>query len=448
MKKIITFLLLLGFLSHSKIVWAQPEPVEATNVKDDFQSAYFESLKQKAIENYDKAIIELEKCLKLQPENPNVFFELGKNYLAQKDYKKGYDAFEKATQIDPSNRWFWVGLYDVCYETKDYNRSIAIVEKLITFKFDYKEDLASLYMKTKQFDKALALINELNAKVGRSDKRDLYKVDILQDAKFQNIEKNNLLEQIKANPNVEANYLDLIFLYSHNNQEDQALEIAKKLEKAIPNSDWAQVSLFKFHLDANEPEKAIKAMNVVLGSKKIDDKVRHRIFNEFLIFVKNNPKFNPDLEKAIGYFRNDSNVNVAKEVGKFYQNQKDWTSAIQYYELYFKNSAPDDSETMLLLFQCYTGKGVFDVLASKAEKAIELYPTEPNYYYFAGLANNQLMKFKKAKDFLESGLDYVVNDNALAINFNIQLGEAYNGLGDMKKKELYFTKAEQLLKQK
>ena len=252
-----------------------------------------------------------------------------------------------------------------------------------------------------------------------------------------------LIEEIEKD-----NEQDLIFLYSHNNQEDQALEIAKKLEKAIPNSDWAQVSLFKFHLDSNEPDKAIKAMNIVLGSKKIDDKVKHRIFNEFLIFVKNNPKFNPDLEKAIGYFRNDPNVNVAKEVGKFYQNQKDWSNAIQYYELYFKNSAPDDSETMLLLFQCYTEKGVFDVLASKAEKAIELYPTEPNYYYFAGLANNQLLKFKKAKDFLESGLDYVVNNNALAINFNIQLGEAYNGLGDMKKKELYFTKAEQLLKQK
>ena len=31
-------------------------------------------------------------------------------------------------------------------------------------------------------------------------------------------------------------------------------------------------------------------------------------------------------------------------------------------------------------------------------------------------------------------------------NFNIQLGEAYNGLGDAKKKEEYFLKANELLK--
>ena len=47
---------------------------------------------------------------------------------------------------------------------------------------------------------------------------------------------------------------------------------------------------------------------------------------------------------------------------------------------------------------------------------------------------------------LEMGLDYLVDDNALEINFNIQLGEAYNGLGDVKKKDFYFSKANQLLK--
>jgi hypothetical protein len=41
---------------------------------------------------------------------------------------------------------------------------------------------------------------------------------------------------------------------------------------------------------------------------------------------------------------------------------------------------------------------------------------------------------KKAKEMLEMGLDYLVDDNALTINFNIQLGEACHGLGDEKKK--------------
>jgi tetratricopeptide (TPR) repeat protein len=88
------------------------------------------------------------------------------------------------------------------------------------------------------------------------------------------------------------------------------------------------------------------------------------------------------------------------------------------------------------------------LVSKKATDMVETYPTQSQFYYFSGLANNQLLQFKKAKEILEMGLDYLGNDVVLEINFNIQLGEAFNGLGDFKKKELYFSKANQLLKDK
>ncbi|GAA4033776.1 hypothetical protein GCM10022386_17950 [Flavobacterium cheonhonense] len=426
------------------LLLAQTEPEDVAAVDDKFQNFFYESLKQKGIENYDKAIEALQRCQELEPNNAVVYFELGKNYLAQKKYKDAYDNFEKVTQMDPKNRWAWVGMYDVCYDTHDYNQAIIIVQKLIEFKADYKEDLTSLYMNTQQYDKALELINELNEKVGRSDKRDLYKADILRDAKYQTAEKNNLLDQIKKFPKDESNYISLIYLYSQSNQEEKALEIAKKLEKEIPTSDWAQVSLFKFHLNNGDGDNAVKAMNIVLPSKKIDPKIKHRILNEFLLFAKNNPKYETDLDKAIAYFDNDKEVKVAKEIAKFYVSKADWPKAVKYFEMHLKN-APEDMESLLLLLQAYTENNQFEALAKKADELTQLFPTQPQFYYYAGLAYNQLKSFKKATDILETGLDFVIDDTALEINFNIQLGEAYNGLGDMKKKEKYFTKANELI---
>jgi len=426
------------------VLLAQTEPEDVATVSDEFENYYYESLKQKGIENYDKAIEALEKCKNIQPENPIVFFELGKNYLSQKKYKDAYDNFEKVTKIDPKNRWAWVGMYDVCYDTRDFNQAIIIVQKLVEFKPDYREDLVSLYMNTQQFDKALDLINELNETVGKSEKRELYKADILRDAKYQGSEKANLIDKIKKNPKDEANYIALIYMYSQSNQEEKALEIAKQLEKEIPTSDWAQVSLFKFHINNNDGDKAVKSMNTVLASDKIDKKIKHRILNEFLIFSKNNPQYDKDLDKAIGYFDNDKEVKVAKEIAKFYQSKKDWTKAIKYYEMHLKN-ATDDMETILLLMQAYTENLQFDKLAKISEEQLQLFPTQPQLYYYNGLANNQLKNYKKAKDVLESGIDFIIDDTVLEINFNLQLGEASNGLGDMKKKDLYFSKANQLI---
>jgi tetratricopeptide (TPR) repeat protein len=446
MKKITIYcLLLFGILLVPNIVLAQNEPNDVVTIDDGFEDFFYEAIKQKSIENYDKAIEALEKGKAIEPENPIVYFELGKNYLAQKKYKEAYDNFEKAAKMDPKNRWAWVGMYDVCYDTRDYNQAIVIVEKLIGFKEDYKEDLTSLYMNTQQYDKALELINELNAKFGKSDKRELYKADILKDAKYQSAEKFNLLEQIKKFPKEESNYISLIYMYSQSNQEEKALEIAQKLEKEIPTSDWAQVSLFKFHLNNNDGDNAVKAMNTVFPSKKIDSKIKHRMLNEFLIFTKNNPKYETDLDKAISYFDNDKEVRVAKEIGKFYFSKANWEKAVKYLNMHLKN-AEDDVETQLLLLNAYTENQQFSNLAKKADDLTELFPTQPQFYYYGGLANNQLKNFKKAAAILETGLDFVIDDVALEINFNIQLGEAYTGLGDVNKKDKYFSKADELIK--
>lgn len=428
-------------------VLSQEAPEDIAIVADDFQNTFYEALKQKGIENYDKAVLSLEKCLQLQPNNAVIYNELGKNYFAQKKYENTRQSFQKATDLDPKNRWYWVGLYNVYYQLKDYEQSIIVVKKLIEFNKEYREDLVSLYMYTQQFDKALELISELDETSGKSKAREIYKKQISSSSEFKGSEKEYYEAQIRKFPKEESNYISLIFLYSESNEEKKAYAIAKQLEKILPDSDWAQVSLFKFYLNNNDAQKAIKSMNQALASDKVDKKIKHRILNEFLIFANNNSEYDNALEQAIGYLEQEEQDQVTKEIGKFYFNKKNWTKAIHYFEVSLANQT-EDIESILLLFQSYTENRQFEVLSKKAETAIDFFPLQPELYYYAGLANNVLKNYKKAKSFLEMGLDYLVDNNNLEINFNIQLGEAYNSLGDTVKKESYFLKADQLLKQK
>jgi tetratricopeptide (TPR) repeat protein len=447
-KKRVLILLFFALLGNSASILAQVEPEDIAMATDEYQDSFYESLKQKGIENYDKAIVSLEKCIKLKPNDAVAYFELGKNYLYLKQYSSAQEAFEKATQLNPKNKWYWLGIYDVSYETKNYPLAIETILKIVPFDEEYKDDLISLYMVTNYYDKALVAINEMDDKFGKSDDRERYKLQILSQGKYQNAGIDSLIDQIKKNPKEESNYVNLIILYSKAEQTDKALDVAKQLAKEVPDSEWAQVSLFKVYLDGNQPDKAIKAMNVILSSSKIDSKIKHKTLNEFLIFANKNPKYAPDLEKAIAYFDNDKDVDVAKEIGKFYHSKGQFDNAIKYYEKDLKANSDTDRETNLLLLEAYTQAKQFEPMTKRAMTMIEVYPSQPQFYYYAGLGNNQLKQFKNAKTVLEMGLDYVVDDIPLEANFNIQLGEAYNGLGDAKKKEEYFLKANGLLKQK
>lgn len=424
------------------------EPDSIALVEDKFQELFYEALKQKGLENYDRAITNLDKALLLKPEEPTILHEIGRNYFYQKRYPEAEQFLKRAIEKAPDNKWVLLSLYDVYYESKDYENSIDVVQKLIAFndkrKEEYQDDLVSLYMYTGRFDKALILIEELEKVAPYDQTREMYKLQILKNHNNSTSDIVRLEEEINKNPKAEQSYISLIYLYSENNQEEKAFEVARQLAKNIPESDWAHVSLFKFYLEEKNVVQALNSIKKALESSQVDNKIKHRIINEFLIFVNNNPQFDTELEQAVSYFKSDPNVAIAKEIGKFYYTKQNWQEASDYFEISLKTNA-DDYETILLLLQTYTEMGNFDLLSDKSEYYVSLYPLQPEFYYYSGLAYNQLSNFKKAKEILAEGLDYLVDNISLEINFNIQLGQAFSGLGNEKQKEKHFQKAESLM---
>jgi len=439
-KHIVLFAFLL--FSFGNYAFAQENPEDIALVDNQTEDNFYEALKQRGIENYDKAIVAIQKCLEKDPKNPAFLYELGKNQLDLKNYVDAEVSFKKAIELDNKQRWYWNGLYDVYYQTKDFQKSIPVVQKLIEFDPNMREDLVSLYMNTNQKDKALALLKEMEASSHLTSTMEFYKLKLEESNEFAKPKKESLEEAIKKNPKYEQNYIDLIVLYSSFNQEDKAFEVAKQLEKEIPNSDWAHVSLIKFHLNNNDGANASKSMFKVLGNDKIDLKIKHRIFNEFLIFAIKNPTFFNDVDTAIPYFDNDKEIAVAKEVAKFFWKKGDLEKAIYYFEKAIKKNS-EDIESIDYYLEVIYQKQDFQLLVKKATDFTEVYPTQASYYFYAGFGHNQLKNFKKAKELLENGLDFVVENKTLEANFYKQLIISCENLNDTAKKQLYSNKLKQ-----
>ncbi|MDX1472062.1 MAG: hypothetical protein R3213_11245, partial [Flavobacteriaceae bacterium] len=87
--------------------------------EDEFQELFFEAIKQKGIENYQLAINALLAAEELDDSKTVVYYELGKNYNALKNFGAAEEVLRKAVDREPSNEWYLDELYQTYINQDD-----------------------------------------------------------------------------------------------------------------------------------------------------------------------------------------------------------------------------------------------------------------------------------------------------------------------------------------
>ena len=125
---------------------------------DEFQENFFEALKQKGIENYDKAINALFKCKQIDASNPVVDHELAKAHFALRQYPLAEEYAFSALKSSPDNIWYANTLIDIL---ERQGKSVEYLTTELPFNQpEFTENLASLYLKQGNYITALAIIKK------------------------------------------------------------------------------------------------------------------------------------------------------------------------------------------------------------------------------------------------------------------------------------------------
>ncbi|WP_245574787.1 tetratricopeptide repeat protein [Gaetbulibacter saemankumensis] len=429
-------------MSYTQVDFNKRPDDDLGNVEDEFQEWFYEALKQKSIENYDRSVTALLKCVELDKSVPVLYFELGKNYMRLKNFGAAEDAFKKAVSKDPDNEWFLDELYGYYITQNDYDKAIKTVKQLVKYHPDYKEDLASLYVRTRNYDDALELLDEMDSEFGISISRDVMRNQIYNVTGRKKDQIKNLQERVENNPEKESNYLALIFRYSENNEKDKAFETAKELLKINPNSQLVHLALYKFYLDDDNAEKAIESMKIVVKSSEIKPEAKLKVLTDFVHFVGLHPEYENDLVEATALVSDTDNKSLI-ELGQYYLSKDNKSKALENFEAALKL---DDSNFNVLrnVLLLYIDLQKFEIAESKSRDALEKFPSQPLFYLINGVALNHLDKSKDAIEVLEMGLDYIIEDQKMESDFYKQLSLANAALNHNEKAKKYSLKAKQL----
>ena len=442
-------ILILVFLGFNLGAWAQVDfnqtpDDDLGNIDDKFQEFFFEALKQKGIENYDRAIIALQKCLNLDDSEAAVHYEMGKNYMLLKNYGAAEGAFKKALALDPDNEWYLDELYGVYVEMKDFDRAIQTVQQLVEYHPDYKEDLANLYYRGGEYRKALELLDELDKGYGVTKSREELRHEIY-NATGSDQERIDYLEKrIADNPDNEYNYLNLIYRYSAAGNKAKALQTAEKLRDRQPGSQLVHLALYKFYIDDGKEAEAIESMKIVLKSGTIGPDAKARVLNDFVKFVQANPRYESELLEVTTDVVDDKSGRSDAEMAQYYLQNNNKSKALEFFEKAL-NKDPGNFDLLKNMLLLQLDLQAYEEAEAKSRESLDSYPSQPVLYLINGVALNALKRPKEAISVLEMGVDYIIDDPVMTSDFFKQLSLAYKLDNNIERSQAFEKMAQDVL---
>lgn len=161
--------LLIGLIVIPSLSYAQEKEPEINveesaevfleEYSDEFEEVFFEALKQKGIENYDRAINLLLECKSLDAENRVVDHELAKAYLLNKDYNLARENCIVALVSEPENVWYLHTLVEILEKQGSLIEDLDM--SVLSDNLKLQENLALIYYKKEKYEGALAVLKKL-----------------------------------------------------------------------------------------------------------------------------------------------------------------------------------------------------------------------------------------------------------------------------------------------
>ncbi|TLP80793.1 tetratricopeptide repeat protein [Maribacter sp. ACAM166] len=168
MKKLFFLMIFIVECISLKPIYAQVEQetdieqsaeVFLEEYSDAFQENFFEGLKQKGIQNYDRAITYFLTCRRLQPENMVVAFELAKSNLLEKELTLAQEYAVEAVNGEPLNYWYAKTLSDVVVARKTGLEDV--IEDVPWSNPVLRRNMAKIYFLNGNYQTALKILKGL-----------------------------------------------------------------------------------------------------------------------------------------------------------------------------------------------------------------------------------------------------------------------------------------------
>ena len=410
-----------------------------------FNSHLFNALKEKSLENYEQALDQFQKCIKIDDKQAITFYESALINKGLGNLNLATEQAKISTELEANNRWYQLNYAEVLFSNQDFNSASVEYKKLLLKEPGNKELyflLADTYIYDNDFMKAIEVYDDLEKikgvdKMVSVQKHKLYMQ--LEKKKYAIKELKNLLEKF---PNdVEA--LEMLSeVYLLNDEKEKAFDIFKQLAIIAPENGRIHLTLADYYREQGDNMKSFEELKLAFKSIKLGIDVKIRILaSYFQLLVVN------DIMKEQAYtlakLLMEIHPNEVKPHAVYadilYTDNRFTEAKEQYLIVLEKDKTKSQVWSQVLFIQAEQSD--FEGMLNTSEEALNYFATDPLFYYFNGVASKWFKNYDGAINSLIVGVEFVLDNKMLLLEFYSSLADSYHAIKEHKLSDEYYEKS-------
>ena len=444
--KVISVVILSGFFLFSckvnrDVEKGYSDTVKTTITQEKFQLTFFQAQKEKAIENYEKSYEQFLACLDYDNQEDAVYYELAKLDTLKGNFSSGLEYIKKATSLAPHNLWYARLKADIEVETGDLSSGILTLKSIAERDLDdvdYRDKLASLSRYNKDYKTALKAYNEIESIMGIDEDLTREKYGIYKSLGDAESGLNELIKLSDFSPENLTYLRNIATHYNETGQPQKCLEAFEKIIRIDAEDGNTHLALAEIYSAQGKTEQSNQALEK--GFSDPNSSINTKLQILVSIIESQDMKVNTDLLISKLQIAHPTNADVWKISGDLADVKGLSISAINSYKKALEIE-PNDLSLWLTVINSEVQAGEFENIKKTGKDAQLLFPLQPEFYLYEGMALAKLGETYKAISSLETGKSLIINNKLLKAKFNSQLGITYHSVGNFQKSDEVFQKA-------
>ena len=411
--------------------------------KMQLEATFIEGCREKNIAGKPEAAENaFRDCLKLDPKNVAVKYELSKLLQITNRLDEATKLAKECVDADPKNQWFHLSYIDALRLKKDFVQSAEAFEKMIKYfpeRSDLIESMAIEYAMSKNYVKAFKIYEELEKRYGQNETFTLNKVKLLREQNKFNEAEAELKKLIETNPKEPRYHAYLAEYYEETNAPAKAKDVYEKLLILDPNNPMVHLIMANYYKEQGRTEDSHNERKIAFSNPDLPINVKTEILQWYF---NHHPEFT-----SMGYELCDIMLKVHAKSPEAHTVYAEFLirdkKIMEAYEHYLIAARCDKTHltTWLGLMEIEADLNKFDSLELHSAAAMELFPNQPIPYYYNGLANLKIRNYKKSAQSFYDGVEFVYDDKVLMMSFYSNLGDVYSFLEEYEKSDKAYDDA-------